>query len=232
MQNKKNQYILLLVLALSSAFSVCLSFIRVYASGTNWFLFLNWNLFLAWIPLVCSTVLLFLMQKKNSSVWLKGLFLFVWFIFFPNCPYIITDLFHLRIEQAVPLWFDVALIFSFVWNGLILGFVSLLDIQFILEKKLKKVYSWSIVSAVLVLAGFGIYLGRYLRWNSWDIVQHPILLFRDIIDRIIDPLSFPRTYSVTIIFSLFLIVSYSVFRCVALGGVRYQEEVKTKKQTR
>jgi uncharacterized membrane protein len=232
MQNKKNQYILLLVLALSSAFSVCLSFIRVYASGTNWFLFLDWNLFLAWIPLVCSTVSLFLSQKKDSSVWLKGLFLFVWFIFFPNCPYIITDLFHLRIEQTVPLWFDVALIFSFVWNGLVLGFVSLLDIQFILEKKLKKVYSWSIVSAVLVLAGFGIYLGRYLRWNSWDIVQHPILLFRDIIDRIVDPLSFPRTYSVTIIFSLFLIVSYSVFRCIALGGVRYQEETKPKKQTR
>jgi uncharacterized membrane protein len=94
------------------------------------------------------------------------------------------------------------------------------------------VYSWSIVSAVLVLAGFGIYLGRYLRWNSWDIVQHPILLFRDIIDRIVDPLSFPRTYSVTIIFSLFLIVSYSVFRCIALGGVRYQEETKSKKQTK
>lgn len=231
MQSKKNEYNYILVLAFSSLFSVSLSLIRVAISGTDWFLFLIWNLFLAWIPLICSTALFFLAGQKKPSKFLQGLFLFCWFIFFPNCPYIITDLFHLRIEQSVPLWFDAALIFSFVWNGLVLGFVSLLDIQFILEKKLKKAYSWSVICLVLILASFGIYLGRYLRWNSWDIIQHPILLFRDIFDRLLDPLSYPTTYLVTITFSLFLITSYIVFRCIALSGaLRYREDNKKPKK--
>lgn len=209
---KSNRQNLVLILGMSSLLSLFLSFLRVYISGTVWYIFLIWNLFLSWIPFLCSTLLLKITKKPQTSKVIVGIILFIWFIFFPNAPYIITDLFHLRIYQSVPIWFDVALIFSYVWNGLILGFVSLLDVQSIIERTSKKMYSWVIALGVLVLASFGIYLGRYLRWNSWDIISNPLALFQDILDRIVNPFSYPRTYNMTIVFSLFLITSYITFR--------------------
>lgn len=203
---------LIVVLGISSLFSIFLSFIRIIFFETFLFTFLIWNLFLAWIPFLFSLLLLSVHQNKDSSKITLGIIFSIWLIFFPNAPYIITDLFHLRIIQNVPLWFDTVLIFSYVWNGLILGFLSLLNIHYFLDIFLKKIHTWIIVIFVLLLSGFGIYIGRYLRWNSWDVVSNPILLFKDVFERMINPFAHPRTYSITFIFFLFLVISYSTFR--------------------
>ena len=138
----------------------------------------------------------------------------VWLLFFPNAPYIITDLYHIRYAAAMPVWFDMALIVSFAWNGLLLGFLSLMDIEQVIGRFTRKVWARLFSISAIVLASFGIYLGRFLRWNSWDIVTHPWLLMHDIADRVFHPFQHPRTVGVTIVFSLFLLFSY--FTIVAL----------------
>ena len=117
-------------------------------------------------------------------------------------------MFHLRKIQNVPLWFDLGLIISFAWNGLMIGFISLIKIQQFLNTKFKPNTSWFIILAVLFLSGFGIYLGRFERWNSWDIVANPVALMSNVLDKFVNPLSHPKTLGVTLLFSLFLTVSY------------------------
>jgi uncharacterized membrane protein len=211
-------------LGVSSLFSLLLSIGRIYIAGDVWYLFLVWNLFLAWIPFGCAMALTVVSQKNNPSKIYLGILLFIWFIFFPNAPYIITDLFHLRIIQHVPIWYDVVMIFSYVWNGLLLGFLSLLEVQKFLEKYLSKVYVWPVVNGVLLLAGFGIYLGRYLRWNSWDVISNPVALLTDIADRLVNPFSHPRTYTMTLVYAVFLMISYTTFKIL----ITYHQPTKKK----
>jgi uncharacterized membrane protein len=195
-------------LAVSTALSIFLLFFRIQWSGTLFYVFLVWNLFLAWIPFICSVLLLEAKQKQPSRVLLLLLF-GSWLAFFPNSPYILTDLFHLKMRHDIPLWFDLILILSFAWNGLLLGFASLLNIQQFLKHYFSKNTLHVFVFALFLLCGFGIYLGRYPRFNSWDIVTNPITLFSDIISMITHPLKNTRMVGVTVFFSVFLIVSYS-----------------------
>jgi uncharacterized membrane protein len=106
----------------------------------------------------------------------------------------------------VPYWYDLALILFFAWNGLMVGYASLFDIQTVLSQRFNATVGWLAALASLSLAGFGIYLGRYLRWNSWDVVSAPEALIRDITDRIADPMAYPHTYGVTLVFSAFLVL--------------------------
>jgi uncharacterized membrane protein len=212
--------------ALLFAFStVCLvlSIIRVFASATPTFLFLNWNLFLAFIPWALSSALIIypkLQEKKLAVITLLG----TWLLFFPNAPYILTDLFHLKHVVSMPMWFDLLLILSFAWVGLLFGFMSLWDIEKILNRYLIKSrlkgllryrFSVPIFSSVLLFIGsFGIYLGRYLRWNSWDIIAEPFALIYDIGDRFINPFEHPRTWGVTLLMGLFLNLVYWSLRLI------------------
>jgi len=163
------------------------------------FLFLNWNLFLAFIPWVCTTLLYLRPRLQSKKVFLLGV-LFLWTIFFPNAPYILTDLFHLRLRSSIPVWFDLILILSFAWTGLLYGLLSLRDIEKIVSQKLNKHIAKGLIISLLFLASFGVYLGRYLRWNSWDLLSNPTPLFLDIIDRFVDPLSHPQTWGVNILY--------------------------------
>ena len=114
----------------------------------------------------------------------------------------------------MPIWFDLVLILSFAWTGILFGFFSLWDIERMLSKSLKQRYI-SVISIILLFLGsFGIYLGRYLRWNSWDIIQQPFQLMYDIGDRLINPFSHPRTWGMTVLFGLFLSILYFSFRLI------------------
>jgi uncharacterized membrane protein len=148
------------------------------------------------------------MNKQNKSGWSIGIVFCMWILFFPNSPYILTDLFHLKQQPNIPLWYDLGLLISYAWTGLMLGFISLLEIQVFLNKRFTTGISWAAIVCILTLSSFGIYLGRFERWNSWDIVTDPIALIVDIYERIMSPFSHPRTFGVTIMFSLFLIISY------------------------
>ncbi|MEM8582687.1 MAG: DUF1361 domain-containing protein [Bacteroidota bacterium] len=199
-----------LMLALSLA-CFCLSLARVYYTDSRTYLFLNWNLFLACIPWIFTSWLS--IKPKLSQSWLALLpVLVAWLLFFPNAPYILTDLYHLKPRFGAPVWYDLILILSFAWTGLLFGFLSLLDLEQIFDFRLPR---WSVILLIvglLFLAAFGIYLGRYLRWNSWDILTQPTGLLADIGDRFANPKAHPRTWGVTIFMGFFLNMMYWSFR--------------------
>ena len=204
---EKNRLHILLLFCLTTVLCVALVAVRVHFTSKVTFVFLVWNIFLALIPYAISTLLVLFHHKIRNRIMLVFPFL-AWLCFFPNAPYILTDLFHLKQRTGVPYWFDLALILFFAWNGLMLGYASLMDIQSVLTERFSKLLGWAIATGSLVLASFGIYLGRYLRWNSWDVVSSPLSLLSDILEMVANPSQHPRTYGVTIIFSAFLLLGY------------------------
>ena len=194
---------------------MCFSFsvFRFVYTDTKLFLFLNWNLFLAFIPwgLTTLTIIKPSWQKSRSIL---TVLLVSWLLFFPNAPYIFTDLFHLRLKTLMPVWFDLVLILSFAWTGLLFGFLSLWDIERLLSRYLSRFWISVISIGLLFLGSFGIYLGRYLRWNSWDIIKEPFGLLYDIGDRLINPFSHPRTWGMTLFMGFFLNLVYWSFRLI------------------
>lgn len=198
---------LIKIMAVSSAMSVALLYLRIVWIGNFYYSSLVWNLFLAWIPFICALILTDISKQSKSRIQLASWFC-VWLLFFPNSPYIITDLFHLRLRAGIPLWFDLILILSFAWNGLLLGFASLFEIQRFLKDRFSLKVVNAFIAGLMIISSFGIYLGRYPRWNSWDIITNPIGLFSDIFNLLIHPFQNPRMIGVTLIFSIFLLVSY------------------------
>jgi uncharacterized membrane protein len=112
----------------------------------------------------------------------------------------------------MPIWFDILLISSFSVSGMLLFFISLNDMFSLINERFSSKISWSIIISILFLSGFGIYLGRYLRWNSWEIIQKPILLFNDIFDRILHPQQHSKTWGITIGFGLFFLICFLIFK--------------------
>ena len=202
-----------LFMGVLSLFCFGLSVFRLIWSDTNTFLFLNWNLFLALIPWALTSLSLIKPNIQKSKI-IVFILVGSWLLFFPNAPYILTDLFHLRMKTSMPIWFDLVLILSFAWTGLLFGFLSLWDIERIMKKSIKPAHVTIISVILLFISSFGIYIGRYLRWNSWDIIQEPLNLIYDIGDRIINPFAHPRTWGMTIAMGLFLNIIYWSFHLV------------------
>lgn len=203
----------LLFLGVSTIACFALSVFRAVYTDTVVYLFLNWNLFLAGIPWMLSSLVLLkpsLWKSKGMMVLLLG----TWLLFFPNAPYILTDLYHLKLKTGVPTWFDLILILSFAWTGLLYGILSLLDIEKILLKSMTQTKVIIISILLLFVTSFGVYLGRFLRWNSWDIISNPLGLFQDILERFIYPFEHPRTWGMTILFGIFLNMIYWSFRLI------------------
>ncbi|MCC3152233.1 DUF1361 domain-containing protein [Hymenobacter sp. BT770] len=201
---------LVFVLAASITLSLLLVVGRMAMTGRLQFLFLLWNLFLAVVPFALST-LLGIAQAPLRTRMLVPVSL-AWILFFPNAPYLLTDLFHLNPRPGVPLWYDLALILSCAWNGLMLAYASLSDMQQLVQRRLGTWVGWAFATVALLLSSFGIYLGRYLRFNSWDVLTNPLTLFYDIVNRVLHPFSFPGTWGVTLVFGLFLLVGYGTVR--------------------
>lgn len=195
-------------LGLGIVFSFALLIFRMEWSGNARFVFLVWNLFLAGLPLVASTTLKYLHEVNRMRWYLVLPVAGFWLLFLPNAPYILTDLFHLHKVPGIPLWYDLMLILSFAWNGLMFGLISLLDVHKIVNERKSAFAGWLTSIGVLILSSFGIYLGRFLRWNSWDIISEPEALFRDVIHPILHPFQNPTPVGVTLCFSAFLILAY------------------------
>jgi uncharacterized membrane protein len=171
--------------------------------------FLFWNLGLAFAPLFFSTILL------TQTSLLARLFLgALWLLFFPNAPYLITDLMHLRTVTSGPIWLDILLLTSSAATGLGMGFLSLYQIQNQIEKSGRPILAWALAISSLTLAGFGIYIGRFLRWHSVDLFLNPFHVINAIADRILHPLIHTRTWGVTLGFATFLILAYVASRTI------------------
>ncbi len=169
-----------LLLALSSATCVTLVSARVAYSDSRHYTFLVWNLFLAWIPLIMAYFAFAFSLKRVLLYLFVPIFALVWLAFFPNAPYIITDFQHLANGwSGAPLWFDVILLIWFSWTGLLLGIVSLYLMQEIVSKTFGKFSGWIFVFSTSILSSIGVYLGRFLRWNSWDVLDDPVQIMRE-----------------------------------------------------
>lgn len=208
---KTNQFQISVFMAVLSVLCFGLSLFRMEYSGTRHFLFLNWNLFLAFVPWLFTVILMLSPNLQKSRLLVFGM-LGMWLLFFPNASYILTDLFHLSHTSSMPIWFDLVLILSFAWTGLLYGFLSLWNLEELMERFLSKRVITALSVLLLFVSSFGIYIGRYLRWNSWDIVHHPTRLMGDIGDRILNPLDHTRTWGVTVFMGLFLTMMYFTFR--------------------
>jgi uncharacterized membrane protein len=190
-------------LLLNSLFCIALLLLRVYVTGSLFYGFLIWNLFLAAIPYCISSAL-------SKTVWLKKqtlvlLFILgIWLLFLPNAPYIITDLMHLRHSLSSLPWLDPFMLFAFAMNGLILGLLSMHQVYQILIDKWNIKIAKRLLFIVVFLCGFGIYLGRFQRWNSWELFSDPIILLKDCLNSIFNPIYRTRTWGITLGFGFFL----------------------------
>ncbi len=189
--------------------SIFLLMVRMKITHTFIYIFLTWNLFLAVIPYTITT---YLKSKVSSSKWQLAIWCIVWLLFLPNAPYIITDLIHLKISENPIFWLDVLLLTTFAYNGLMLFFLTMVDIQELLQKHISKNKVNGITYFILALTAFGIYLGRFLRYNSWDILQHPSALFKDILYMVIQPQQHLEVWLFTLTFGSFLAISFSMFQ--------------------
>ena len=194
---------------LSSAVAVGMFAGRAYLSGNYTYVFLVWNLILAWIPFLCSLWAAGLQRRYPGwALPIPGL---AWLIFFPNAPYLVTDFLHLQPRWPVPLWYDMIMLTTFAWTGCFLAVVSLNTMQMLVKSYFGRVLSWLFVAVTLGLTGFGIYLGRFLNWNSWDLLLQPRNVLADVIIRLINPLDHLGTFGVTFFFAAFLFVCYLTF---------------------
>lgn len=173
--------------------------------------FLAWNLILAVVPAVAALLL-----AGTANRFARVILFLVWLAFLPNAPYIVTDFVHLNPRPPVPLWYDIALLVSFAETGLLLAYSSVSDVHRVLQDRFGAVTGWTIALGSLVLSGFGIYLGRFLRWNSWDPLANPGRLAGAIAQRGINPLDHPRTIAVTAIYGVGLALGYIGLRLI--GG--------------
>ncbi len=172
---------------------VCVGLVsaRMVYSHTVHYWFLIGNLALAWVPFVFAAVAYTLASARRAVLYaLIVVAAMVWLVFFPNAPYILTDFLHLgSMGDIVPGWYDVLMLFWFAWTGLLLGVVSLYLMHDIVARAFGGAAGWAFVFAAAFLGSFGIYLGRFLRWNSWDLLRRPMPLAGELYGKVTDPAS-------------------------------------------
>ena len=189
--------------------SLLLLMLRLKITHSYFLLFLVWNLFLAAIPFLIT---FHLSSRKKVHKYRLLLWFGLWLLFLPNAPYIVTDFIHLQHLQANIFWLDAFLIGTYAFSGLLFYFISVKDMEELLHRhfqhKKVKLLLWTIP----FLVGFGIYLGRFLRWNSWDIVQRPQILIKDIWEIIAFPMQHKGAWMVTLLFGFTLSIGYRIFK--------------------
>lgn len=170
----------MLALMFASAVSVALVFTRIVWTRDFHYAFLVGNLFLAWMPLFFALLARDAFRTGQQRTWRFYGLAVAWLLFFPNAPYIFTDLIHLPNSFYPHFWIDLTLILLCAVTGLVLGFVSLYLMQSVVARMFGRVASWFFVATAAGLCSFGIYLGRFLRLNSWDVFLRPGKLFHGI----------------------------------------------------
>lgn len=197
-----------LSLVLLTFLSFTLLIIRTIETQQLRGIWLLWNLFLAWVPLVFALVGRRVVLASTPNTILKRttilMSLGLWLLFFPNAPYLITDLIHLGEYNTHILWFDTVVFFVAALAGISTGLYSLFVAHEVLNKLTTKSLAWLIVSASVLLSGFGLYLGRFVRFNSWDLFTHPFYLLRKSLQELRNPLALQTT----IVFALVVMVLY------------------------
>ncbi|MDP1545489.1 MAG: DUF1361 domain-containing protein [Anaerolineales bacterium] len=176
---------------------------------------LIWNLFLAWIPFILAYFAYSISWKRIWVYITIPIIAILWLVFFPNAPYMLTDLQDLARSGGVgaPLWYDVIIVVWCSWTGMLLGVISLYLMQDIVLRNFGRVSGWFFVFVISGMSSFGIYIGRFVRLNSWDILQSPTETAMEILGLVIDPsmrlAAFTALYTFFFLFVYLLLYSFS-----------------------
>ena len=192
----------ILPLSLFSALAVALLLARVVYTENAVFLVFGWNLFLAWVPLGLALSL----ERAARPAVVVALSL-AWLAFFPNAPYLVTDLVHLRHRAPVPLWYDVAFFATLALAGLFVGLASLEIVHRVLRRHVQPRAAWALLVLISGLSGYAIYLGRFLRWNSWDLVTRPL----GVLGSVAGDVTHARPWGVSVVFGAIIFASYVAY---------------------
>jgi uncharacterized membrane protein len=190
-------------LVAASVLCVAMLEIRTRETGDPYYDFLVWNLTLAWVPLVLA-IAAYARARRRLDVLVAAL-LVPWLLFFPNAPYLLTDFIHLD-EGPAPLWYDALMLSAFAWTALLLGFASLYLVQMILRRAFGARVAWAAVVVAIGLASVGVYVGRFIRLNSWDALLHPVRV-ADVIQEQLSTVPL-RMAEALVALSAFLLVGY------------------------
>jgi uncharacterized membrane protein len=205
----KYKLIVFALLAVASIVSVLLARARIAYSNTNDYSALIINLGLAWIPFLFASLAYVVSWSRKLLYLVVPVCAFIWLVFFPNAPYILTDFQHLSTTaKNAPVWYDVLMLIWFSWTGLLLGLVSLHFMQEIVTRAFGRITGWLFAILVTILSSIGIFLGRFYRWNSWDILGDPLPIAHDIWSWLRHPFANLRVYGFTLLFTLFFLFVY------------------------
>ena len=210
-------------LVAASLFCVALVVVRDVHTGTSDFHYLVWNLFLAWIPFVLAVIVYDRWRRRGAgpTVLVLGA---LWLLFFPNAPYIVTDFVHLERGAAAPYWYDAVTIAAFAWMGVLLGFASLFLMQTAVRQWAGAFVGWLFALVAIGLGSLGIYLGRFLRLNSWDALEHPSVIPRLLHTVARDPFAYQEAVAVTVLFALALTFAYFLLYSFAAVSLELDAE--------
>ncbi|RRR76119.1 MAG: DUF1361 domain-containing protein [Candidatus Viridilinea halotolerans] len=176
--------------------------------GHQGYIFLIWNLFLAWLPYLATLWMAWAAQRSRINFWLTIVPVgSLWLLFLPNAPYLLTDLIHFRGMHFV-WWYDSSMLFSFAWAGIMLGVASLYIIGELSTARYGWLVGWGVVLATVSLSGLGVYVGRFLRWNSWDAIMRPRIILHDLVNLFSDPSTYPRLLGVSGLIACVMLVGY------------------------
>lgn len=195
----------LLMLASASILATSLLVLRIFLIQRLSLGFLVWNIILAWVPVFLALYVDELEKQGRAGHWKFGAAALAWFFFFPNAPYIVTDLNHLKPVIQSRWWSELILIFFFALIGLVLAFISLHRMQSIVTRRRGWAMGWLFVFGITFLSGFGVYLGRFERWNSWDVLVRPMSLLVDSVHWI-----HWHSFKFTVLFGVFLLTAYGL----------------------
>lgn len=212
----QNRYSVAVFVLLNIACAMCIGLVlaRVAYSESNRHLGLIWNLFLAWIPFMLAYFVHAVAWRRRSLYLILPFVAFLWLIFFPNAPYMLTDLQDLaRRASDAPLWYDVIIVGWSSWTGMLLGVISLYLMQNMIIRTFGRAAGWIFVFAISALSSFAIYIGRFVRLNSWDILQNPAETTQEVLGIIVDPsmrlAAFTLLYTFFFLFIFLLLYSFS-----------------------
>lgn len=172
--------------------------------------YLLWNLLLSWLPLLLALWLAKTLETRLWSSWKALAISVAWLLFLPNSFYMISDYIHLQDVAHADILFDAVLFTSFIYSGVVLGFSSLYVIHRLLKQRFSARQASGTIALTLLLCSFAIYLGRDLRWNSWDILINPGGLLFDLSDRILHPAAYPAMFLTVATFFVLLSSLYGL----------------------
>lgn len=199
------------MLGASSLVSVGLFLLDAWKNHSYEFSYLIWNLTLAWVSLLATLWLEGVLLRRLWSSWYAMFVTAVWLVFLPNTFYMISDFIHIQTLGQTDVLYGVVMFTSFIINGVMLGFLSLFIVHQELLKRLRSRQAGGLIALVVLICSFAIYIGRELRWNTWDLITNPASVLIDVSDRVLNPREHPQALTTTTSFFVLLMSLYAVF---------------------